>query len=192
MGLLRNLLAIIGLVTVLGAGYGYTQVAPLLAKFDEGYMEMYKGFAERLITSMDPGTAMVWSVPVEEDISVEDVKESLKSLASSNDFLYVGEALFYKQVESITEKPYRHISFMSFCDAMVGKMMADYNDAYTAFMPCRISVVEDKKGKLWLHTMNLDMMIHGGKPLPPELRKEALRVRNVIWDIMHGAARGDF
>jgi len=70
--------------------------------------------------------------------------------------------------------------------------MADYNDVYTSFMPCRIAVVEDPKGKLWLHTLNLDLMIYGGKPLPPELKEGAIKVRDTILAIMQGAAHGEF
>lgn len=192
MGWIRNLLAIIGLVVVLGGGYGYLQVAPMVSKFDDKFIDVYMAFMGKMLTIGDPGNAMVYSVPVQQDLNVEDVKESLKSLASARNFLYVGEAPFYKQVESLTGEPYRHISFLSFCDAMVGKMMADYNDVYTAFMPCRISVVEDKTGKLWLHTMALDLMIHGGKELPPDLKREAIRVWGVIQEIMVGAAAGEF
>ncbi|MBF0371509.1 MAG: DUF302 domain-containing protein [Magnetococcales bacterium] len=192
MGLIRNLLAVLGLCVVVGAGYGYVVVAPELDEFDPGYMKIYTEFATKLWETKDPGEAMMWSVPADPDLTAEDVKESLKSLASQKNFLFVGEAPFYKQVQAITGKPYRHVSFMSFCDAGVGKMMADYRDAYTGFMPCRIAVVEDKEGRIWLHSMNLDMMIHGGRRLPPELREEALRVRNVIWEMLEGAAAGEF
>ena len=192
MGVLRNVLAVIGFTVLMGAVYGFVKIAPIMAEFDPGYMEIYTEFAGTLLETKDPGRAMMWAVPVGPDISVDDVKESLKSLASERNFLYVGDSPFYKQVQAVTGQPYRHISFMSFCDVRVGKMMADYQDAYTGFMPCRISVVEDKQGKIWLYSMNLDMMIHGGKRLPAELRKEAIRVRNVIREMMEGAARGDF
>ncbi|GAB0058628.1 hypothetical protein SIID45300_02981 [Candidatus Magnetaquicoccaceae bacterium FCR-1] len=193
MGMIKNLLAVLGLMALLGGGYGYAKLAPKLSQMDPGYMGMYTEFASRLLETLDPGLAMVWSVPVENpDLTPNDIKESLKSLASAKDFLFVGEAPFYKQVEAVTGQPYRHVEFLSFCDAKVGKMMADYQDAYTAFMPCRIALVRDKQGKLWLYSMNLDMMIHGGKTLPPELRKEALRVRNVIKDLMIQAAKGEF
>nr|VFJ49653.1 MAG: protein of unknown function DUF302 [Candidatus Kentron sp. DK] len=199
-----NLLALIGLLVVVGTGYGLykawptlSELRPALAKFEPGtfdpkFTEVYLDFAKNLMESMDPGIAMTWSVPVKEGIGVEEVKDSLKSIATERNFLFVGEAPFYKQVEAITGKPYRHISFLSFCDAEVGKMMADYRDAYTGFMPCRIAVVEDKQGKLWLHAMNLDFMIHGGRELPAELKKEAIRVRNVIREMMDRAAVGDF
>ena len=193
MGFIRTLLAAIGLMVVVGGGYAFVKVAPILSEFDPGYMKMYTEFATRLLTTKDPGEAMMWSVPVEDpNLTPEDVIESLKSLAAAKNFLFVGEAPFYKQVEAITGESYRFITFLSFCDARVGKMMADYRDAYTGFMPCRISVVEDKQGKLWMHSMNLDMMIYGGKRLPDELRKEALRVSGVIQSIMQGAAKGEF
>jgi hypothetical protein len=193
MGLLRTVLALVGLVVIIGGGYGYVKVAPILSEFDPGYMKMYTEFAAKLLDTKDPGEAMMWSVPVEDpDLSPDDVIDSLKSLAAAENFLFVGEAPFYKQVQAITGEPYRFISFLSFCDARVGKMMADYRDAYTGFMPCRISVVEDREGKLWLHSMNLDMMIYGGKQLPAELRSEALRVSGIIQNIMAGAAKGEF
>jgi hypothetical protein len=193
MGLIRTIFTLIGFLVVVGGGYGYMKVAPILAEFDPGYMKMYSEFAGKLLTTKDPGEAMMWSVPVEDpDLTPEDVIDSLKSLASAKNFLFVGEAPFYKQVEAITGKPYRFVSFLSFCDAKVGKMMADYRDAYTGFMPCRIALVEDKKGKLWMHSMNLDMMIYGGKRLPDDLRKEALRVSGVLQSMMKGAATGEF
>jgi len=40
--------------------------------------------------------------------------------------------------------------------------------------------------------MDLDMMIYGGKPLPPDLREGALWVSATLNDILEGAARGDF
>jgi len=199
-----NLLALIGLLVVVGSGYGLykawpalSALRPALAKFEPGafdpkFAEVYLDFAKNLMESMDPGVAMTWSIPVKEGIEIEEVKDSLKSIATERNFLFVGEAPFYRQVEAITGEPYRHISFLSFCDAEVGKMMADYRDAYTGFMPCRIAVVEDMQGKLWLHAMNLDFMIHGGRELPTELKKEATRVRNVMREMMERAAVGDF
>jgi uncharacterized protein (DUF302 family) len=59
-------------------------------------------------------------------------------------------------------------------------------------MPCRIALVEDRNGRLWLYSMNLDLMIHGGKELPPELKASALRVRDTIKSMMEGAAKGEF
>ena len=171
-------------VVVVGGGYGGTIAAKYLRIMDSSPSSSWR--------PGDPGVAMMWSVPVKDDLSPEDVIESMKSLASSKSFLFVGESPFYKQIEAITGEDYRYVNFLSFCDARVGQQMLEHRDQYSGFMPCRIALVEDKSGKLWLHTMNLDLMIYGGTELPPELKESAIRVRNTIKEIMEGAAAGEF
>ena len=192
MSLVRNLLALIGLAAVIAAGAGYAILAPKLAEFDPGAMQTYKEFAQSMWDTGDPAVAMMWSVPVQEGLSPEEVVESLKSLATSKNFLFVGESPLYKQVQAITGETYRYVNFLSFCDARVGMHMLEYKDQYSGFMPCRIALVEGADGRLGLYSMNLDLMIHGGKELPPELKAGAIRVRDTIKYIMEGAARGEF
>jgi hypothetical protein len=38
----------------------------------------------------------------------------------------------------------------------------------------------------------MDMMIHGGSELPPELFEEANQVKDIILDIMNRGAEGEF
>ena len=192
MGFIRNLLALIGLAVIIGAGWAYTQLAPKLAGFDPKFPQVYAEFFDRLTETGDPGVAMMWSQQVQEGLSSEEVVESLKSLATSRNFLFVGESPFYKQIKAITGEDYRYVNFLSFCDARVGKLMLEYRDQYSGFMPCRIALVEDRKGRLWLYSLNLDLMVHGGKELPPDLKESALKVRKIIKEMMAGAAKGEF
>ncbi len=192
MKLIRNLLALIGLITLAAILVGAAVIGPRLADFDPGFPKAYAEFANALLTYGDPGVAMMWAVPVDEGLDTDDVIASMKSLATSRNLLFVGESPFYKQVEAVTGEDYRYVNFLSFCDAGVGKMMLEYRDHYSGFMPCRIALVEDRNGRLWLYSMNLDLMIHGGKELPEPLKDEALRVRDNIRAIMQGAAVGEF
>ena len=192
MGFIRNLLTIIGLLVVVGIGFGYYKFGATLSQFDSGSVRMYGAFAEKLLESGDPGVAMMWKVPVQEGLSPEDVVDALKSQATQRNFLFVGESPFYQQVKAITGEDYRYINFLSFCDARVGQALIDYQDSYSGFMPCRIAVVEGQDGGLALYSMNLDLMIHGGRELPPELKKQAVRVSGVIREIMTAAAAGEF
>ena len=192
MKLIRNLLALIGLLTVVALGIAYVRLAPTLSEFDSGFLDVYGEVGSKLLETGDPGVAMMWAVQVDEGLSAEEVIASMKSLATSRSFLFVGESPFYKQIKAITGEDYRYVNFLSFCDARIGKQMLEYRDQYSGFMPCRIAIVEDKEGRLWLYSMNLDLMIHGGKALPPELKENALRVRNTILAIMKGAAAGEF
>jgi uncharacterized protein (DUF302 family) len=192
MTVIRNLLALVGLATLVLAVSLYAWLAPKIADFDPQFVDAYRDFSGKLLKTGDPGIAMMWSVPVEEGLSSDDVIESLKSLATARNFLFVGESPFYKQIEAITGEPYRYVNFLSFCDARVGRQMLEYHDHYSGFMPCRIALVEDNDGRFWLYSMNLDLMIHGGRELPDDLKASAIRVRDTIWEIMQGAAAGEF
>jgi uncharacterized protein (DUF302 family) len=192
MKLLKNLLAIVGLISLLLVGVGVNSIWSATRDFDPDAFDLYREFAGNLLETGDLASAFVWRVPVEEGIAIEDVKDSMKSLAVSNNFLFVNESPFYKQAKAVTGVDHRHVSFMQFCDVKVGIKMLDYNDAYSAFMPCVISLVEDKSGRVWLYSMNMDFLIHGARELPPELKADALQVRRVMRKIMEGAAKGEF
>ena len=192
MKFIRNLLATIGLLTIILFIGGYIKARLIIAEFDRQMIPTYQTFAEKLLQTKDPGNAMVLVVPVDAGLSLNDVKESIKSLAHTNNIFFVGENHFSKHVEAVTGQPYRDVILMSFCDAHIGKMMIDYNSIYAAFMPCRIAIVQRPNGELQLYTMRLDILLHGGKPLPRELENETSRLWNVLQEIMHGAAKGDF
>jgi uncharacterized protein (DUF302 family) len=192
VGIIRNLFALIGFVATIGIIFVAIQLSKIQGEFDPQAPEIYKIFALKLLETKDAAMPMVWKFQVNDGIDAEQVKESMKSIAVQKGMFFAGESPFYKQVEAISGQPYRHISFLNFCDATVGKKMADYNDAYTAMMPCTISVVQDKAGKLFIYSMNMDLMIYGGKTLPDDLKKEALKVRGNMLAIMEGAAKGEF
>lgn len=192
MKLIRNLLALIGLATVAAVVAVYLRFGPQLTQLDPGAVKVYAEFAQNVMASGDPAIAMMWAVPVADGVKPDDVVESLKSIAASHNFLFVGESPLYKQIEAVTGQPYRYVNFLSFCDARVGAQMLDYHNEYSGFMPCRIALVQNPDGKLWLYSMNLDLMIHGGRSLPPDLQASAVRVRDTIKAIMDGAAKGEF
>ena len=192
MSFIKNVFAVIGFVALLLAGVGYQQFNQFIGTLDPQAGGMYWSVIKRFVENQDMGTTMVRVVRAKPGMTPQDVISSLKSLAESQNLLFVGESPFYKQVEAVTGQPYRFISFLSFCDARVGKQMADYNNVYTAFMPCRIAVVEDPDGQVSLQMMDLDMMIYGGRPLPPELKAGAEKVSRTLKGLLEGAASGEF
>jgi len=104
---IRNLFALIGLLAVLAIIAVAVRVGPTLVEFDGRFLAVYQEFADKLLKTGDPGVSMMWSVPVDEGLSTEDVVESMKSIAVSRNFLFVGESPFYKQIRAITGEDYR-------------------------------------------------------------------------------------
>jgi len=195
MKALRNLLALVGGVALVLVAYGwitYGGAITTLRSFDPQAMAVYSEMVQRLLESGNSADATIWRVKVDEGLSREDVEETMRSVATELNIKNVGELALSERVSLMSGKPYRYVKVFMFCNALTAAQMLDYSDAYSAYLPCRITLVEDKRGQLWLYTLNMDPMIYGGTPLPLPLKKEALRVKSVILAIMNRGAAGEF
>ena len=128
-------------------------------------------------------------VPIAEDVSMDDAVESMKLRANSLNFKLVAHQPLYKELEAMGVESKR-IEIFQFCDARIAKSMIDFNKHFSAYLPCRITLLEDENGKAWLVTMNLDILI-GAAELTPELMEKAMKVKSSIESIMQAGAEGD-
>ncbi len=195
MRFIRNLLAIIGLLSLVAVGFIAVELQTVMNRidtFDEKAIDIYTDFVKKVYASGSAVDAMVVKVKVEEGLTAEDVEVSIRTIANELNIKNVGELPLSKQVEAISGKPFRYVKIYLLCNAMTAASMLNYNDAFSSFLPCRLSVVEDEKGDLWIYTLDMNLMIHGGKSIPPALKTEAIKVRDILNEIMNRAAEGDF
>jgi uncharacterized protein (DUF302 family) len=199
--LLWNLLALFGLAVVAGLvwfmisfDFGMQNLKDMgnLSSFDEKAPSVYAEMVKTLVSTGNGAEATIWKMPVADGLSVDDVEQTMRFVANEHNIKNVGELPLSAQIEAMTGESQRFLKIYMFCNPLTAAKMVDYSDAYSAYLPCRISLVEDKTGKLWVYSLNMDMMIHGGKKLPPELFDEANVVKDVILDIMTRGAEGDF
>ncbi len=193
--LIWNLLALVGLVVVAGLITVVVQHGEGLGNlrdFDEKAPQVYMDMAKSLLASGNAAEATIWKVPVEDGLSVEEVEDTLRFVANEHNIKNVGELPLSAQVEAMTGEKQRFLKIYMFCNPLTAAQMVDYSDAFSAYLPCRVSLIEDGDGKLWLYTLNMDMMIHGGKTLPDDLKAEANTVKDTILDIMNRGASGEF
>ncbi|NOR42928.1 MAG: DUF302 domain-containing protein [Gammaproteobacteria bacterium] len=192
---LRNLFALVGFAAIVLVIYGTVKMGPMMQSFDsfdERAIDVYSEMMTKVLETGNAAEATVWKVPVNEDLSAEDVEETMKFVANEHNIKNVGELPLSAEVEAMSGKKSRFFKIYMFCNAMTAALMLDYSDAYSAYLPCRVSLVEDKQGKLWLYSLNMDAMIYGGTPLPAALKEEAIGVKTIILDIMNRGAEGDF
>ncbi len=192
MSLIRNLLALIGLIVVIAGATVYVKSKDALSQFDPEAGRVYWELAENILATHSGAEATVWKMKVSEGLSADDVEETMKFVANELNISNVGELPLSKDVAAKLGKPYRFVKIFMFCNSLTAKQMLDYSDAFSAYLPCRITMVESPQGELWLYTLNMDLMIYGGRPLPDELKKEAIHVKEVILEIMKRGAEGDF
>lgn len=145
----------------------------------------------------DMFSIMAEKMPVAEGVSFEDAIESMKLRANLVNFKLVGHQPLWKEVEAISGTEQPKIEIFQFCDAMVARKILDYAPEFAVFLPCRIALLEDAEGQIWVMTLDwnvgwLDYAQNPNSQLDVELRKEAKRIRDAIRYIMEGAATGDF
>lgn len=195
MNAIRNIFALIGVLAFIGGGILYNSYKDDIKAFqalDPQAPGTYGDMWQKLKQTGNSADATVWKVPLAEDISPEDAEMTMKFIANQHNIKNVGELPLSNQVEAITGEEQRFLKIYQFCDPRTAMKMVDYSDAFSAYLPCRIAMVEDKQGQYALYSLNMDLMIYGGKPLPEDLLQEAKRVKDIIRDIMERGATGAF
>ncbi len=194
---IRNILAFIGLVVVVALIYAtfkfdlvtrYKQATSLDPKAKDVYTHMI----DTLLTTGDIAKATVVKYKINDDVSNEDAVDALKSLAVEYKMKPVGDLPLSKEVELRTGKKQPYVRVLSFCNPMIAIDMVKYSLAYGAYLPCRIVIMEAKDGSRWMYALDMDMMIHGGKELPPQMLKYGNDVKHALYNMMEKASKGDF
>jgi len=192
MQFIKNVLAVVGVIAIAAGVALFIKAQSILAGFDPGARETYANMVETLIKTGNPAEATVWKAQVKDGLSFDDVDQAIRSVATSMNIKDVGALPLGDQVSAMEGKPWRKLKIYLYCNPLTAAHMIDYSDAFSAYLPCRIALLEDKTGKLWIYTLNMDMLISGGKPLPPELKKEALGVKKIMQTILSDGAKGEF
>ena len=138
---------------------------------------------------------MVAKKKVAEGISFDEVMESMDVRANSLNMKKVGHNTPYKVMEQITGKKTPRLEIVSYCDVPVMFAIVNFVPEFSAFVPCRITVLEDAKGDIWITSLDWDVRWLDTAPSPnkisDELRQDAIKVREAIESIMDAGANGD-
>jgi uncharacterized protein (DUF302 family) len=131
----------------------------------------------------------VIKLPLQDGVSMDDAVESMKLRANALNFKLVAHQPLYKELEAMGLQSKR-VEIFQFCDARIAHAMLAQSLDFAAYLPCRITLIEDQEGQPWLVSMDLDRVIAIAN-LPPELLAHAAKVRDSIREIMEAGASGD-
>ena len=135
-------------------------------------------------------TQTVAQMELKPGVSIEDAISAMESKAIELNLRLVGEQRISQELEARgVETPY--LSIFQFCNPMDAHVMVVANPIFSSYMPCRISLVEDPQGKMWLMMLNLDMLINS-ELLPPQVVDTAIRVNQQMLEVMVAGASGEF
>ncbi|MGQ9659893.1 MAG: DUF302 domain-containing protein [Thermochromatium sp.] len=131
----------------------------------------------------------VIKVPLAEGVTIDDAIDSMLLRANGLNFKLVARQPLYKELEAMGVET-KHVEIFQFCDARVAAQMLAENIDFAAYLPCRITLIEDQGGKPWLVTLDLDRVMQMAD-LPPHLKELAIKVRDTMNQIMTAGANGD-
>ncbi|QGU32634.1 DUF302 domain-containing protein [Thermochromatium tepidum] len=131
----------------------------------------------------------VVKMPLAEGVSIDDAIDSMLVRANGLNFKLVARQPLYKELEAMGVET-RHVEIFQFCDARIAAQMLNHDIDFAAYLPCRITLIEDRDGKAWLVTLDLDQVMQMAD-LPPDLKELAIKVRDTINEIMTAGAKGD-
>lgn len=145
------------------------------------------GFAEQ--GAMPKIADTVLKMPLAEGVTPDNAIESMKLRANALNFKLVAHLPLSQQLRSMGIES-RRVEIFQFCDALIAHDMLAYDIDFSAYLPCRITLIEDRDGHTWLVTLDLDLVIRTAE-LPPELLEKAIKVRDTLREIMEAGASGD-
>ena len=140
---------------------------------------------------------MAHKVRAKEGLTFDEIIEAMDSRAVEENLKKSGHNMIWKEIEAKTGQPTPRIEILQYCDAMVARMVLDYSPEFSIFLPCRISVLEDAKGDIWLMTLDWDVswlnfVWHPDSQLDQELKKSGQRIRDAMLSIVEAGATGDW
>ena len=129
-------------------------------------------------------------------LSFEEVVESLRLKGNELNMRFVGVSTPWKVIREIRgTDDYPRVEIYSFCDLETLAIVLEHMPEFIVFIPCRIAVMEDRDGNIWMVTLDWDVRWLNTSPNPnkisEELYKRAISVRERLEIMMEAAANGD-
>jgi len=190
MKFLKTILAIIGALVLIGLIVVFVKYGDTIKQFDPGAPKAYMSMAEKVLETGDPAKGMIikkkMNIPegMSKKEAIDNAIEAMDEVASEHGLAMVDHKVMPRKNGVYTE-------IRSYCSPTIADYFLNYSREFIGFMPCRIGIIEEPNGDIYLYTMNLDLMIHGGKKLPPELMKLAKEVEAGMYGMLEAGAAGD-
>jgi len=196
MKLIKGLFTLIGAIVVIAGIIGAVTIGPKIAKLDAHALPEYMKMFDTVLTTGDPAKGMVKRVKmvIPEGVTKQEAFENAIEVMDE-----VGAEFGLAMVDSKTMprggKLFKDGGLLthirSYCSPAIADKFLTHSGEFIGFMPCRIGIVEDPNGDIYIYTMGLELMINGGHTLPPEMLELANEVKKGMYTMMEKGAAGE-
>lgn len=194
MRIVRNLLALIGLLALVALGVSILAFEPYVNKargLDNAALHVYANVARTVLTTGDAMQALVYQRRVASDRGVGDVERALEAAAADLGLQSLGTLSVQREIQQRTGKVFPLLQVYLFCAPDLAHDLIRHNPGMAAYLPCRVTLYQDARGGLWLMTPDMDLLLHGSRPLPLALRERAAGLQAMLREMVDRAAGTD-
>jgi hypothetical protein len=196
MKLIKGLLTLIGAIVVIAGIIGAVTVGPKIAKLDSHALPEYMKMFDTVLTTGDPAKGMVKRVKMVIPEGVTKEEAFVNAIEVMDE---VGAEFGLAMVDQKTMprggKLFKDGGLLthirSYCSPAIADKFLTHSGEFIGFMPCRIGIVEEPNGDIYIYTMGLELMINGGHTLPPEMLELANEVKKGMYTMMEKGAAGE-
>jgi uncharacterized protein (DUF302 family) len=191
MTIIRNVLAIIGFLALSGAVIAILAVEPYVSKvrtLDREAVGVYSTLARTVLDTGDASQALVYRQPVGFGRTIDEVQSALIQAARDLGLHQIGIMDIHEEVIRQTRASFPFLRTFLFCDPELAADLIRHNAGLASFLPCRVILHRDERGMLWLMSPNLDLLMHGGRPLPVLLQERTAGLQYKLREIVDRGA----
>lgn len=132
----------------------------------------------------------VYVVPVEPDVSYDDVVTSLKVISEGMNFVNPANFPIGDHMKERGQEPQGALEVRSFCNLSMGTEIFLDHPEFIVFAPCRVGVFH-KQGQLYLAIDRPTFDLKSIKNPTPRAQKAAQQLEDVLINIIDKARKGD-
>ena len=190
MKLIKGLLTLIGAIVVIGAIIAAVKIGPKVANFDSKALGAYMDMAGKGLETGDPAKGMgvrkkmVIPEGMTKQEAIDNAIEIMDEIGSEHGLAVVDHKIMPRSNGVFTE-------IRSYCSPSIADVFLDHSREFIGFMPCRIGIIEEPNGDIYLYTMNLDLAIYGGTVLPKKMLDLAHEVETAMYGMIEHGASGE-
>lgn len=190
MGLIKGLLTFIGLIVVLLMVVAGVIIGPKVANFDPKALDAYMSMAGKVLETGDPAKGMVirkkMVIPegMTKQEAIDNAIDIMDEVADAHGLAMVDHKVMPRKSGIYTQ-------IRSYCSPSIADVFLNHSREFIGFMPCRIGIIEEPNGDIYLYTMNLDLAIYGGNKLPKKMLDLAHEVETAMYGMLEKGAAND-
>ncbi len=145
--------------------------------------------AAQPMPSIDLNSA-VYMVPVEPEVSYDDVVTSLKVISEGMNFVNPANFPIGDHMKDRGQAPQGALEVRSFCNLSMGTEIFLDHPEFVVFAPCRVGLFH-KQGQLYLAIDRPTFDLKSIKNPTPRAQKAAQQLEDVLISIVEKARKGD-